>query len=424
MTNSARLTMLYRIAVFSIILLIILLNHFSPSIPLSLKKNSEFPPLVLPIHVRFGDEGYIFPDLVEAAQLQVNSELENLQIRNWKVLLVDDLEESRNIDRVKNSLKVTKSKSISGVDEKSLNTSQEIAKNVYSIVLYRSGDISVGVDTEQCKTYLFYTASAVYANDLPFFITQAVIHHFMKSEILMFQNDDHEIKLPLNLTVNFATPLQDDPINLLDWNTAMEMIFQPFYEILYQKAGMFVDLFKIQRDWSPVNNLDDGELTYYCSQNVSFHPNYKYIPTNLELMKFISNSIYAIEKELGIPEHPDNNLRLKLQMVKRVVAVRKLRKVRELLMELISKGEISVKSLVEEYETLVGTGGMQPGPADDEIKAWEQFFDRCDELLQKVELVQENGGTILRLYYQIIWNYFDLVLSFLIGMLLFTLYIG
>ncbi|CAH2353558.1 hypothetical protein CLIB1423_11S02476 [[Candida] railenensis] len=416
--------MLYRIAVSILISLIIFLNLFSPTVPLSLKKNSEFPPLVLPIHVRFGDEGYIFPDLVEAAQLQVNSELENLQIKNWKVLLVDELEESRNIDREKNSLKVTESKLISGVDEKSQNRNQEISNDVYSIVLFRSGDISVGVDTEQCKTYLFYTASAVYANDLPFFITQAVIHHFMKSEILMLQNDEHEINLPSNLTVNFATPLQDDPINQLDWSSAMQMIFQPFYEILYQKAGMVVDSFKIQRDWSPINNLDDGELTYYCSQNVSFYPNYKYIATNPELMKFISDSIYAIEKQMGIPEHPDNNLRLKLQMVKRVVAVRKLRKVRELLMELISKGVISSKSYVEEYENLVGTGGMQPGPADDEISAWEQFFDRCEKLLQKIELVEENGGSILRLYYKIVWNYFDLVLSFLIGMLLFTLYIG
>lgn len=112
--------------------------------------------IIIPIRVRHGDEGFNFPDLIEATQNQIDAHLLNKPSPIFSYKLIDEL---RPRDRKY---------------RRSHNHSLE-----YTVELALSGDNSVALHPDEFKAYLYYETSAVLSNDLPFFVTQVIASHLM-----------------------------------------------------------------------------------------------------------------------------------------------------------------------------------------------------------------------------------------------------
>lgn len=112
--------------------------------------------ITIPIKIRYGDEGFNFPDLVEATQNQIDAHVLNKPASIFSYKLMDDLKPSGKENHL------------------SHNNSLE-----YTVELALGGDNSVVLHPDEFKAYLYYETSAVLSNDLPFFITQVIASHLM-----------------------------------------------------------------------------------------------------------------------------------------------------------------------------------------------------------------------------------------------------
>ncbi|CCE83748.1 Piso0_004334 [Millerozyma farinosa CBS 7064] len=112
--------------------------------------------IIIPIRIRYGDEGFNFPDLIEATQNQIDAHVMNKPASIFNYKLIDDLKPS---DRKYHS-------SHKGLLE-------------YTVELALGSDNSVVLHPDEFKAYLYYETSAVLSNDLPFFITQVIASHLM-----------------------------------------------------------------------------------------------------------------------------------------------------------------------------------------------------------------------------------------------------
>lgn len=387
------------------------------------QKLAPLPPLTIQVHVRFGDEGFHFPDLVKAAQLQIDSELLNLQIQDWKIKLVDELQESRKIDFDKNSLTPNLKTRVQygGLG----NAIDDLPSSVYALYLIASSENTIGVDAEFSRTYLFYTYELVYANDLPFFVAQTVVHHFLKLEALLSQNDGHRINLPPNLRVNFRVPSQEDPVNQLDWDSAYQSIFQPFQEIMQEYANVTVTLFKTTETLLE-NEEEEFDFTFYGTRDSEHLDDHQYIGNFSQLLKFITDSIYEIEYHLGIPMHPDNNLRLKLQIIKRVISMRNLRKIHKNLHEQIEMGDFIDPLVLSKLDQMYSILQPREKKEANELSKWDELFVGSNELLLRITELksisnQEREANIYltplrKTWYMVVGNYYTELLS--IGLVL------
>ncbi len=257
------------------------------------------PALVLPIHVRFGDDGWRFPDLVRATQLQVDAELASLGVRQWRLRLVDELEVSRRQNAPgarPQPLALYRSQATAAA---------ALSSRAYSLVLILGEECLVGIDAALPSAFFTYTLELVWANDLPFFVTQTLVHHWFKTEIaFMASAQPPQLWWPARLSVNFVSL----PNRSVDWDLAMHTVVQPFQRILHRHANVSVDV----------------QITTSAARGSDFVFDASAVESTDELMAYMAEAVLRVEKRMGIPPHPDNNLQLRLQMVKRVVAMKQL----------------------------------------------------------------------------------------------------
>ncbi|KAI5969913.1 hypothetical protein CANMA_001055 [Candida margitis] len=117
--------------------------------------------VVIPITLRFNNEKFIFPDLKQAAQIQINEELHSLGARRLELVLVDSLPGK--------------------------NVSQE-----YLMDLILHHENSLGISSDSLQAAIFYTLESIHSNDLPFFVAQTVLYHFLNAEVDVFSRSANE----------------------------------------------------------------------------------------------------------------------------------------------------------------------------------------------------------------------------------------
>lgn len=118
------------------------------------------------VELWFADRGFNFPDLVEAAQIQVDHRLDNMNLTsNTRVHLVDKLV----VHKVKGN-----------EDYKML---KGMSPDIYSVALKLSQDMGLLIHDNEKVAWLLYTPAAVDSNDLPYFVTQAIVDQLLRSEL-------------------------------------------------------------------------------------------------------------------------------------------------------------------------------------------------------------------------------------------------
>ncbi|KAM9910209.1 hypothetical protein OXX69_004699 [Metschnikowia pulcherrima] len=190
------------------------------------------------IDIEFGDRGFRFPDLVRAAQLQLDFRLSSDNVP-YKYVLVDKLpayieSPSTETERLWNkevvltdegyvvpktaensvtvecasssSLNITETHS--SKPESEVFGSKSILGSEYTVELYFQDVPKLSLDLVQLKTYMAYHLDFIHQNDLPFFLTQAVYDMLMKPDLDMLKEIHTGIRtfkdVTRHLTVNFV----------------------------------------------------------------------------------------------------------------------------------------------------------------------------------------------------------------------------
>lgn len=117
------------------------------------KLNNE--PIPVLIDLKYGDYGFNFPDLVEASQIQLNHILPHSR---FKYILIDNLQ----------------------LNSSNLNS----LTNQFSVELHLANEVAVVIEDKAPKILVVYSLATIHANDLPFFIAQAIVDHLVVSDLV------------------------------------------------------------------------------------------------------------------------------------------------------------------------------------------------------------------------------------------------
>lgn len=115
--------------------------------------------VTIPIYIRYTGPKFYFPDLIQAAQIQVDAECLGAFPEHWKLILIE---------------------------ESDVNTP---SNQEYIVEMIYHHEDSVGLASEELKAYLFYTLESIHNNDLPFILAQTIIYHLLKIETSMIKSN-------------------------------------------------------------------------------------------------------------------------------------------------------------------------------------------------------------------------------------------
>lgn len=147
-------------------------------------------PVTQNIHISFENTGLRFPDLVPAAQLQLDHILQQKGILS-RYALVDDL--AQTFDPFLTARAPEPGPMLITVDaggsapattatnatETDASTHKKRDKPLYGVSLALSDSVSIYHDIYANKVIMGYDLNAVHKNDMPFFVAQAVIDHLL-----------------------------------------------------------------------------------------------------------------------------------------------------------------------------------------------------------------------------------------------------
>lgn len=137
------------------------------------------------VRVRFGDDGFRFPDLVKATQLQLNHEL---KLRNipFRYTLVDCL--PVNVARASNASHDAPTNVVPLTDGVAPTESAKAPEKVQMAVEMYLGDDTVirRHPVDPGAMIMTYTLENVHMNDLPFYVAQTVIDHLLAADLSLF----------------------------------------------------------------------------------------------------------------------------------------------------------------------------------------------------------------------------------------------
>lgn len=204
------------------------------------------------IHIRVGDLGLRFPDLVEAAQRQLDHRL-RLENVPYVYNLVDELPKVVVRPRNKNfepleviltpSDETTTSELESPTETGGSHLISDKSRSIpeYSVQLVLADRVGIWHDLHELKVILTYSLEACHQNDLPFFLTQAVVDHLMAPDLELFTNATRDFSqfTPL-LKINFVATeeLGESPeILKSELRSAMDLLatqISPYVETLVE----------------------------------------------------------------------------------------------------------------------------------------------------------------------------------------------
>ncbi|CAH6723197.1 hypothetical protein CLIB1444_13S02498 [[Candida] jaroonii] len=268
-------------------------------------------PVPIPIYVKYGDYGFNFPDLVEAAQVQLDS----VQPKSkYNFTLVDRLQ-------------------LGGKEV-------VIPPNEYTLELYLVDEVAAILDNEDPHILLAYSLKIVHSNDLPYFMVQAISDHLIYSDLMRFgdvnPNDVMEIEIvqigdnKRNIAANVTEYLMNHSFNFLN------------YDLNYSSA-----------------TRKPGELnsrTFYFQINGTEEDVFN-IKGVEDFTAFYDVVYYGLEEILSLPDHPKNNLNIRMfSLLKHIVIEKIHKKVKDLKAQGITKRSDpriqQVKSVVRDLYSL------------------------------------------------------------------------
>lgn len=175
------------------------------------------------VYLKVGD-GFRFPDLAEATQVQINHELHNMENLNvlWNVtVLMED----------------------------------EIPKGSYVLTLELGQNEGISLDETKKEAALFYTLGSIKNNDLPFFVAQTILHHIFRTELALFTPHDrgvNALRYSPNIHLSFKLLTGDGyPVN---WEIE-QALDEHFHHLIEEFKGF-------------VNFTVDSEIKYYAELNL------------------------------------------------------------------------------------------------------------------------------------------------------------
>ncbi|KAI5962593.1 uncharacterized protein KGF55_003669 [Candida pseudojiufengensis] len=318
----------------------------------------------IPISVHYNNEYFTLPDLIESTQIQIDNEL-NQMINSY---------ESRS------SLKIYL------VD--CINKDCKENETEYQLDLILSRDNSLGVSSDALKAVVFYSLDSIHSNDLPFLITQTVLHHFVHGDIELLSRKlgEDKVKNELYFKLKFIGPSfesnnneQDPPIiyNVMNIINEFSKSIGPITNMIYDLdrsnsslAGMEYD------DFDEAATEDKIIITFPNKMSKVLKIN-----ENNDFEMTIHKLFSIVEKQVGLPSRPNNNfviryyacLRWKIRDAVYQIE-RKINQMENQDVELAQKEELTknLKSILDSIKQ------------DRRTLALEEHLRRCKSLLYSI----------------------------------------
>lgn len=268
-------------------------------------------PIPVPIYVKYGDYGFNFPDLVEAAQFQ----LDRVQPKSkFNFTLIDKLE-------------------LGGGDV-------YIPDNEYIVELQLVDEVAAILDNEDPHILFVYSLKTIHSNDLPYYMTQTISDHLIHSDLMKFEIPD--LKNPVNIEIvqigddkldiskNVTSYLNNHTFSFLEFNVTYSTVADA-----PRLANNNTFYFQVNGTNEDVFNISESE----------------------DFTAFYDEVYYGLEKILALPERPQNNMNIRMfSLLKSVVISQVHKKVEDLGNQgITSKHDPQiqqVKTIIDELYTL------------------------------------------------------------------------
>ena len=218
---------------------------------------------VVPILLRFNNEFFILPDLIQASQVQIDEELRALGVRNLEFVLLDKIQGGNSSTRY-----------------------------MMDPILHHEN--SLGISSDSLQAAIFYTLESIHSNDLPFFIAQTVLYHFLNADVEVFSKSEYEnFREDLEFEIGFGEAIHEERRS----------------EIISVLRSLSLTVRPISRlRWT----IDNNKLTNGNDDDVVIN-----FPGKLsKTVKNDSHTTFKIqtilEDQLDLPQRPRNNLQIRL----------------------------------------------------------------------------------------------------------------
>lgn len=295
--------------------------------------------LVTTIGIRYKGKGFVFPDLIQATKIQVDTRIKEILLRNWSIELISlpSSDEPKDIEHDKCEYIVD------------LNISEE------DYVFY---------DDAEPRVEAAFSLNAVHSNDLPFILTQGIIDHLIRAELDIRKSFEQHNERPkavrdvVEITIVHSQNIGN--INGSDFRRIIERELEPYRQSLLGLKNVnvhFCNYAELDRDWrhsiqsSLISCLTSNDYKTFSKNYVSpFNSGLVLIDfEGLSDSEILGTVMETIEEILGFPQHPKNNLKVRL-------AAMEVNSTLEVALKLL-KGIInlrrSIKSTDKEYKKVI-----------------------------------------------------------------------
>lgn len=332
----------------------------SPKFELNrLQQNLDNLHITLPVYVTFADQGFRFPDLIEAAQIQLNLALSE-HVTKFHYQLVDKL-----------------------TDPELPVVEQEFG-NKYVLELLISNDNSVLVHQEQSKATVLYSLSAIHANDLPFFMVQALMDHLLYADLYEYNLEDYNSTMDIEL----IQVIKDG--SKPNWSdTLSQLLPQACQNFLSDIGNNFIN-YQVQYSSVSETQIQFRENAFYFElvdevNSSSYDPLssvYKLLiddtfdttnHTVLEVNPLFDEILYSLPDKLRLAPHPSGNIDLRLGAIIKHLVLKNVYQILESCYHVEKSVQLRVISKLKE---VMG----ELGDTD-----WKALFIETNSLLQEVK---------------------------------------
>lgn len=325
----------------------------------------------IPIWVKHGDKGFVFPDLIKATQMQLDKKLEDYDSK-FHYKLIDKLEQN----------------------------DYELDPNRLSVELFLSNENTIIMDGERANAAVHYTLKAVHGNDLPYFITQAIVDHLVYSDLRQYEEPIFDLidNKSCNVTV---IQIGEDYTTYKCVHKLLGRFFESFKEDFGGLVAM--NLIHTINDSAVTDLTQKQNFTFYYS-NSEIHEqsdlcvyeitgNITSVCEAIEndteinlqnysesLDSFITALFNDLNSELHLSEHPMSNLIIRITAVLKHITVRNISLAVEKLLAVPSSIHNTSK-----YKNLINRLYKLVDEVLEQEEYWMVLFNNSREILEETE---------------------------------------
>lgn len=319
----------YELGVFMAVLPLIplLWYTYNPATQLGMLKLSlDKLQITIPIYLKFADAGFKFPDLVEASQIQLDKVLEGSRFRYE---LVGRLDQPKIQHDEKHDGDVDD-------DAESAGNEEDQLKDKYVLELEIAEENWVIVHPRLPRATLFYSLSAIHANDLPFYVTQAIVDHLVYPDLIEYNISDYNTRVEFELIQVTNSSILETTTHIMS-----QQLPRLCEEYLTSFSNNFVD-FHIHYSNTTKDKVNYGENRFYFEVVDKLEQPSKFEPlssiyqvtiedslnlssqTVLNDMPLFSEIHYGLQDKLRLATQPSSNVNLRMGSILKHLVVNNL----------------------------------------------------------------------------------------------------